>query len=308
MRNDFVRQMLVEMKNDPTIYFLTADLGWHALEPVERAFPERFINVGISEQHMVSMAAGLALEGKKVLCYSIASFATLRPYEAIRDDVCYHNLDVKIIGTGGGYNYPTHGATHHTVEDFAIMRVLPHMRVLAPAYSWEAREATKAMIRANGPFYMRLGKSPGVAFEKPSFRFALGKGYVVRSGEDIAIISTGNVLDIAVKTAEILHIRGIEACVVSMPTIKPIDEKIILKHAAKKRGIFTIEEHSVVGGLGSAVAETVLKAGMNGKQFDKFGLPADRFLKYVGDREYLLRKAGLDAAKIAARIQMKLRR
>src|SRR3989338_4440679 len=291
MRNDFVRQMLVEMKNDPPIYFLTADLGWHALEPVERAFPERFINVGISEQHMVSMASGLALEGKKVLCYSIASLATLRPYEAIRDDVCYHNLDVKIIGTGGGYNYPTHGATHHTVEDFAIMRVLPHMRVLAPAYSWEAREATKAMIRANGPFYMRLGK-----------------GYVVRSGEDIAIISTGNVLDIAVKTAEILHIRGIEACVVSMPTIKPIDEKIILKHAAKKRGIFTIEEHSVVGGLGSAVAETVLKAGMNGKQFDKFGLPADRFLKYVGDREYLLRKAGLDAAKIAARIQMKLRR
>lgn len=299
--------MLVEMKNDPAIYFLTGDLGWKALEPVEKAFPKRFINVGISEQHMVSMAAGLALEGKKVLCYSIASFATLRPYEAIRDDVCYHNLDVKIIGTGGGYNYPTHGATHHTIEDFAIMRVLPHMRVLAPAYSWEAREATKAMMRTKGPFYMRLGKSPNIAFEKPTFLFALGKGYVIRGGKDIAIISTGNVLDIAVKTAEILHARGIEACVISMPTVKPIDEGIIRKHAAKKKAIFTIEEHSTIGGLGSAVGETLLLNGLN-VRFAKFGLPADEFCKAVGDREYLLHKAGLDAAKIAARIQMKLRR
>ena len=308
MRNDFVRQMLVEMKNAPSVYFLTADLGWNALEPIEKAFPLRFINVGVSEQHMVSMAAGLALEGKKVICYSIASFATLRPYEAIRDDVCYHNLDVKIIGTGGGYNYATHGTTHHTIEDFAIMRVLPHMRVLAPAYSWEAREATKTMMRAKGPFYMRLGKSPNIAFEKPLFRFALGKGYGIREGKDITIISTGNVLDLAVKTAEILYVRGIEACVISMPTIKPIDEGIIRKHAAKKKAVFTIEEHSVIGGLGSTVAEIVLKTGLNSKHFEKFGLPADRFLKDVGDREYLLRKAGLEATKIAARIQMKLGR
>src|SRR3990167_8527425 len=160
MRRDFVTQVLIEMERDPSIVFLTGDLGFNALEKIKERFPDRFLNVGIAEQHMVGMASGLALEGKKVIVYSIASFATMRPYEQIRDDVCYHNLDVKIVGTGGGYNYATHGTTHHTIEDFAIMRVLPHMRVLAPAYSWEAREATKTMMRAKGPFYMRLGKGP----------------------------------------------------------------------------------------------------------------------------------------------------
>src|SRR3990167_8319736 len=185
MRRDFVAQILVEMERDPSIVFLTADLGFNALEGIKERFADRFLNVGIAEQHMVGMASGLALEGKKVIAYSIASFVTMRPYEQIRDDVCYQDLNVKIVGTGGGYNYATHGITHHTVEDVAIMNVLPHMQVLCPGYSWEAKEATKALFKHKGPMYLRIGKSPGIDYRKNGFAFALGCGFVVREGKEI---------------------------------------------------------------------------------------------------------------------------
>lgn len=306
MRNDFVRQMLVEMKRDPSIYFLTADLGFNALEPIEKEFPKRFINVGISEQHMIGMASGLAFEGKKVVCYSIASFAVLRPYEAIRDDVCYHDLDVKIVGVGGGYNYGAAGVTHHTIEDFAITRVLPNMKVLAPGYSWEAREATKALMQSGGPAYIRLGKSPGLSLERPGFKFAIGKGFVIREGKDVVLISTGNTLDLACETADLLEKEGNLTAVISMPTIKPIDAPLIRRYAANAKGVFTIEEHSTIGGLGDAVKDVLWASGTN-SVFEAFGIPADRFLKDVGDRNYMLRRAGLEASALSRRVQRRLR-
>lgn len=300
MRRDFVAQVLLEMERDPSIVFLTGDLGFNALEKIKEKFPERFLNVGIAEQHMVGMASGLALEGKKVIAYSIASFATMRPYEQIRDDVCYQDLDVKIVGTGGGYNYPTHGVTHHTVEDVAIMNVLPHMQVLCPGYSWEAREATKAMLRHTGPAYIRLGKSPGVPYEKgKKFTFALGKGFAVREGKDVVLVSTGNVLDIALKTADLLEKKGLSVCVLSMPSVKPFDEKLLLKHARKAKGIYTIEEHSTTGGLGAIVSSTLFTNGVEGKKFRMFGFPPESFTKDVGDRDYLLNKVGLEPTKLA---------
>jgi len=303
MRNDFVKQMLIEMRRDPSIIFLTADLGFNALEPIENMFPNRFINVGISEQHMIGMAAGLACEGKKVVAYSIASFASMRGYEMIRDDVCYHNLDVKVVGVGGGFNYGTAGVTHHTIEDFAIMRVLPHMRVLAPGYSWEAREATKALMRDKGPAYIRLGKSPGVAYEKKDFTFSLGKGFVIKEGKDVVIVSTGNVLDVACKTAEMLEKQGITVCVVSMPTIKPLDSRLIHKVVPKAKGIFTIEEHTTTGGLGSAVKEVLFDIGTPGQKFHSFGFPEDEFVRVVGSREYLLAHIGLTPNRITQKIK-----
>jgi transketolase len=303
MRHDFVAQVLSEMEHDSSIFFLTADLGFNAFEKIKQKFPDRFLNVGIAEQHMVGMASGLALEGKKVIAYSIASFATMRPYEQIRDDVCYHNLDVKIVGTGGGYNYATHGVTHHSVEDVALMNVLPHMQVLCPGYSWEAREATKAMLKHKGPTYIRLGKSPGIAYEKKHFKFALGKGFLMREGEDLVLISTGNVLDVALKTASLLEKKyKISACVLSMPSIKPFDTKLLLKHVAKAKGVFTIEEHSTTGGLGSVVAEALFSAGWDGKKFHAFGFPPESFLETVGDRDYLLNEVGLEPSKLARSI------
>lgn len=307
MRRDFVKQVVEEMGRDPNIFFLTGDLGFNALEPIQSRFPDRFLNVGIMEQHMVGMASGLALEGKKVIAYSIAPFAVMRPYEQIRDDVCYHNLDVKIIGAGGGYNYASHGVTHHTIEDVAITRVLPHMAVLSPGYSWEAKEATHAALLHNGPVYMRLGKSPGIAYEKPSFRFALGRGYVVRKGEAIVIVSTGNVLDLVQKTADLLEeALHTPVCVLSMPSLKPFDEKLLLRHARTARGVFTIEEHSTIGGLGSIVSEILFNNGLRELAFGSFGLPADSFLKAVGDRDYLLKKVGLDPVILSRKIMRAL--
>lgn len=303
MRRDFVTQVLLEMERDPSIVFLTGDLGFNALEKIKEKFPERFLNVGIAEQHMVGMASGLALEGKKVIVYSIAPFATMRPYEQIRDDVCYHNLDVKIIGTGGGYNYANHGVTHHTVEDVAIMNVLPHMQVLCPGYSWEAREATKAMLRHTGPAYIRLGKSPGVAYEKKHFAFALGKGFVAHAGTDVVLVSTGNVLDVALETARILEEKTkLSVCVLSMPSVKPFDKKLLRKHTRKAKGVFTIEEHSTTGGLGDIVSGILFGDGFDGKKFRAFGFPPESFSKEVGDRDYLLNKVGLAPQKLARSI------
>jgi transketolase len=303
MRRDFVAQVLIEMERDSSIVFLTADLGFNALEKIKERFPGRFLNVGIAEQHMIGMASGLALEGEKVIAYSIASFVTMRPYEQIRNDVCYQNLDVKIVGTGGGYNYANHGVSHHTVEDVAIMNVLPHMEVLCPGYSWEAREATKTMLHHKGPVYLRLGKSPGIAYEKKQFTFELGKGFSVREGSDIVLVSTGNVLDIAQATAELIEQKyKLSVCVLSMPCLKPFDEKLLLKYAQKAKGVFTIEEHSTTGGLGSIASAILFADGFNGKNFHAFGFPPESFLKDVGDRNYLLAKVGLEPHKLASSI------
>ena len=302
MRRDFIAQVQIEMEQNKDIMFLTGDLGFNALEPIKEKFPKRFINVGIAESHMVGMAAGLALEGKKVIAYSIASFATMRPYEQIRTGVCYDNLDVKIVGTGGGFNYPSHGVTHHTVEDIAIMNVLPNMTVYSPAYSWEAREAAKAMLNSSGPAYIRLGKSPETDYSKPSFRFQSGKGHVIKNGADIVLISTGNVLDVAMQTAFLLEEKsGLSVCVISMPSIKPFDKKLLLNKAKTAKAIFTIEEHSTIGGLGSIVSNILLHEGVAPVKFHAFGFP-DTFATLVGDRDYLLRSVGIAPDLIAKKI------
>lgn len=291
------------MENNPDIFFLTGDLGYNALEPVQERFPERFINVGIAEQNMVGMAAGLALTGKKVIVYSIASFISMRPYEQIRTSVCYDNLDVKIVGTGGGVNYPTHGVTHHTIEDVAIMNVLPNMKILSPSYSWEAIEATKAMMKDTGPAYMRLGKSPGIDYSKPHFTFEFGKGHVVREGRDIVFIITGNILDIVIQAAQkIEETTGKTVCVISMPSIKPLDKKLIMERAKNAEGIFVIEEHSTIGGLGSLAANVLWDSGILKRKFHTFGFP-DAFSKEVGDRDFLLNLIGIEAVALANKVR-----
>jgi transketolase len=302
MRKYFVEQMIVEMENNPDIIFLTGDLGFNALEPIRERFPDRFINVGIAEQNMVGLASGLALEGKKVIAYSIASFASMRPYEQIRDNVCYDNLDVKIVGTGGGVNYATLGITHHTIEDLAIMNVLPNMKVLSPAYSWEAKEATKAMMKDSGPVYIRLGKSPDANYGKADFAFEFGKGFVIRPGRDIVLVSTGNILDIVEKTADMTEkATGKTVAVISMPSIKPFDEKLIVEYAKIAEGVFTIEEHSVIGGLGSIVSSILWNHSVPKKHFHSFGFN-DVFVKEVGSREYLLSLSGIDSDMLTQKI------
>ena len=296
------------MENNKDIVFLTGDLGFNALEPLHQSFPDRFINVGIAEANMIGIAAGLALTGKKVIVYSIASFLTMRPYEQIRNDICYHNLDVKIVGTGGGFNYSTHGITHHTIEDVAIMNVLPNMQVLCPTYSWEAREATKSMMKSKKPTYLRLGKSPKTNFFKPDFKFKIGRGFVIREGKDILLLVTGNILDCGMEIAEIIKNKtGLEMSVISMPSVKPLDKKLILETSKKVKLVATLEEHSLHGGLGSEVAMLLSQSHLPKLPFIPSALP-DVFIKDVGSRDFLLNKAGLSPKKVAKNIIKKLGR
>jgi transketolase len=304
MRNDFVKQTMIEMEKNKNIFFLTGDLGFNALEPIRDAFPDRFINVGIAEANMIGVASGLALSGKTVIAYSIASFLTMRAYEQIRTDVCYHNLNVKLFGPGGGYNYAAHGITHHTVEDIAIMRVLPHMKVLNPAYSWEASGATKVALNCDGPTYTRLAKNPAMKFDSPKSSFELGRGYEIKNGKDIVILSTGNILDVAFDTARLIESSTKKSVsVISMPSIKPLASKLILNKAKNAEAMFTMEEHSEVGGFGGAVAELLVQNNVKLKVFKIFGLPADRFIKDVGSRDYLLSKAGLSSMLLSDSIK-----
>jgi transketolase len=286
MRAAFIRALLDLAERDDRIYLVVGDLGYSIIEPFVARFPARFLNVGVAEQNMTGIAAGMALCGKVVFTYSIANFPTLRCVEQIRNDVCYHNADVKIVSVGGGLGYGALGITHHATEDIAVMRALPHTVVVAPGDPIEAELATRAVVEQPGPCYLRLGKSGEPRIHQPGVDFSLGKAITVREGDDLCLIATGSMLSSAVKVAELLSRDGIQTRVLSMHTIKPLDTEAVLGAARETSAIVTLEEHSVTGGLGSAVAETL--AEFNGVRvaFKRLGLPP-MFTSQVGSHDYL---------------------
>lgn len=257
MRTAFIETLCKLAGQDDRIWLLCGDLGYGVLERFAHAFPQRFVNVGVAEQNMTGIAAGLALCGKVVFTYSIASFATFRCLEQIRNDVCYHRANVKIVAVGGGVAYGTAGYTHFAVEDLAVMRALPHMTVVAPGDPVEARLATEAIAVHHGPCYLRLGKAgePVVHTTEPAFR--LGQAIWLRPGSDVTLVSTGAVLSRAVEAARWLEDRGVSAGVLSMPTVHPLDQGAIRGAAARSAVMCVIEEHHAIGGLGDAVARAL---------------------------------------------------
>lgn len=261
MRTAFIEALCEVAATDPRIWLLTGDLGYSVLERFSGQFPNRYINVGVAEQNMIGVAAGLAMSGKTVFVYSIANFPTLRCLEQIRNDVCYHNVNVKIVAVGGGLSYASLGYTHHGVEDLAILRVLPNMTVLAPGDPVEARLATRAIAVHPGPCYLRLGKAGEPVVYQKEPKFEIGKAVVVREGSDLAILSTGGMLRTAVDAAVQLSGRGISAAVLSLPTVQPLDEKAITDVARRTGHVITLEEHGP-GGLADAVAEVLLRHGV----------------------------------------------
>ncbi|SHF64020.1 transketolase [Caldanaerobius fijiensis DSM 17918] len=223
-----------------------------------KKFPERFFNVGISEQDLMGTAAGLATCGKIPFASSFAIFATGRAFEQIRNSIAYPKLNVKIAATHAGITVGEDGATHQSVEDIAIMRAIPGMVVINPADDVEARAAVKAAAEYKGPVYIRLGRlSVPVIYEEDNYRFEIGKGIVLKEGKDVTIIATGIMVAAALEAYEILKGKGIEAKVIDIHTIKPIDEELIIKAARETGAIVTAEEHSIIGGLGSAICEVV---------------------------------------------------
>ena len=222
-----------------------------------KRFPDRFFDVGIQEGNMVGVAAGLATTGKTVFCSSFAMFATGRAYEIIRNSVAYPRLNVKICASHAGVSVGEDGATHQCIEDIALMRVLPHMLVIQPADDIEARQAVKAAYDYHGPVYLRLARLASPVFNSEDYKFELGKGVTLRDGSDVTLVATGLPVTAAMEAADLLAGCGISARVINMHTIKPIDQEILLKAARETGKIVTIEEHSVIGGLGGAVCESI---------------------------------------------------
>lgn len=305
MRIAFVDTLFSLAKEDKRIMLLTGDLGFSVFEKYMKQFPNQFLNMGVAEQNMTGVAAGMAMEGKIPLIYSIVPFVTMRNFEQIRNDICYQNLNVKIVGVGAGFSYGPYAHTHHGLEDIGILRTLANLIILCPGDPIEVALATKAMLNHIGPVYLRLGKAgePNIHKTIPSFK--IGKGILIEDGKDITIIGTSTLLQKAWEVASSLKEKGLLVRLISMHTIKPLDTQIILESARKTPAIFTLEEHSIIGGLGSAVAEVLAENRAN-VIFKRIGIP-DRFTKVIGSQEYMRTANGLSAEQIVNTILDRLK-
>jgi len=302
MRKEFFNTLLQLARSDPRIFLVVGDVGYSFVEPFVEEFPARYLNVGVAEQNMIGVSAGLSLCGKVVFCYSIGNFPTLRCLEQIRNDVCYHNANVKIVSTGGGLGYAALGMTHQVTEDIAVMRALPNMTVIAPGDSVESALATTAITQRPGPCYLRLTRENYPIIHKDNQAFEIGKAITVRAGSDIALISTGGMLNAAVQVAELLEKDGISARVLSMHTIKPLDSEAVTKAATETQAVVSMEEHGSIGGLGSAVSEVLSQIDEPKSHFLNISI-ADPFTKVIGSQEYLRNLHGLTVEAIYRRIK-----
>ncbi|MEO2069147.1 MAG: transketolase family protein [Desulfurobacteriaceae bacterium] len=252
---------LVELgKKDEKIVVLDADLsGSTKTSKFAKVFPERFFNAGVAEINMVNMAAGLAASGKIAFVSTFAMFATGRAWEAIRQTVCYPNLNVKVVCTHGGITVGEDGASHQALEDVANMRNIPNMRVIVPADDIEMKQVIETVAYTDGPFYVRLSREKFPRIFDENYKFKLGKGIVLREGKDVSVVANGVMTYFALLAAEKLEKEGVSVEVIHMPTVKPIDVELLVESASKTKAVVTAEEHSIIGGLGSAVAETLVE-------------------------------------------------
>ena len=301
MRDAFINALTDLAENDKDIVLLTGDLGFGVFEEFEARFPGQYFNVGIAEQNMMGLAAGLSLEGKKVVAYSIGNFASLRCLEQIRNDACYHDASITVVASGGGFSYGSLGMSHHTTEDLAILRALPNMVVVAPCTREEAKEATKQLVSSKGVGYLRLDKTAAeeVAEAQP---FSIGKSRIFREGNDITLIATGGILEEAVLAAKELESFGLDVKIVGIHTVKPIDKEEILKSARETGGLVVIEEHNKDGGLGSAVAEVCMDHAVLPNKFLRIGLN-NTFSSIVGSQHYLRAQYEIDHNAIVSSVK-----
>lgn len=302
MRNVFAAEITTIAAADPRVVLLSGDIGNKLFDDFKSSSPNRFYNCGVAEANMVGVAAGMAMSGLRPVTYTIASFMTYRCFEQIRLDVCYHNLPVIIVGVGGGLSYAANAGSHHCCEDVAVLRALPNMRVLCPGDPFEVTSLLRAAFAENGPVYIRLGKKgePKVHTQPPAL--TIGKGLTVREGTDACLLSTGTMLPTAIETADLLQSSGVSARVVSMHTVKPLDEELLAESSQRFDLIATIEEHSVLGGLGGAVAEWMAEQSARRARLLRVGT-SDHFMHEAGEQEHAREYFGLVASRIATRVQ-----
>lgn len=301
MRNTFVSTLIDIAKNNKDIELITGDLGFGVLKPYWEAIPDQFTNAGIAEQNMTTVAAGMALEGKTVFTYSIGNFPTIRCLEQIRNDCAYHNANVKIVCVGGGFVYGSLGMSHHATEDIALLRALPDVVVMAPGDLVEAECATRAIAEYPGVCYLRLGRGGEKRIHDHIDNFQIGKAIKIQDGKRVAIFSTGAIFEEVQGAYDILKKQGLDPIVYTFPTIKPIDQEVIEQMAEECELIVTCEEHNIVGGFGSAVAEVMAESKHKNARLVRIGLN-DQYCTIVGNQNYLRNYYGMSAEKIAERI------
>lgn len=287
------------MAADSRVIAMTADIGFRNFDRIIADFPERFFNVGVAEANMIGVAAGLALNGKVPFVFTIAPFVTMRCLEQIRVDLCYLNLPVKIIGAGGGFVYGRQGTTHHAIEEIGQLRTLPHMTIISPSDPVETYQAVLQSMDLDGPAYIRIGRNKEPVLHTNGETFRIGQAETMTEGNDVTIFAHGLVVINALKAHELLQKQGIQARIVNMHTIKPLDRKSVQRCALETGAILTVEEHNVIGGLGSAVAEVLAENVSDKVLFRRLGV-ADRYLRNVAEHETLQKECGLDPAGIAA--------
>ena len=302
MRDAVVRALTELAAEDPSLVLISGDLGFGVLTDFAERFPSSYLNAGVAEQNMTAVACGMAMAGARAYTYSIGNFPTLRCLEQLRNDVCYHQADVTVVAVGGGLSYGQLGMSHFATEDLAILRTLPAMTVVAPSDPWQAYALTRQMHTAGGPQYLRIDKSLAGL---PEAKVELGKARQVRPGSDAVIFATGGILGEAVAAADFIEERGASVRVVEVHTIKPLDAETICEAAAACANVITLEEHTIVGGLGGAVAEACLTGGVKLDGFVRLGLD-DCYPGVVGDQAYLRARHGLDRFGVARSLRLML--
>lgn len=304
MRDRFIQTLCGLAEADPKIMLITGDLGFAVLDEYRKRFPKQFINAGVAEQNMTLVATGMALEGHTVFTYSIGNFPTLRCLEMIRNDAAYHGANVKVVSIGGGFSYGALGISHHATEDLAIMRSLPDVTCISPTSLGEVTEATKVITRTPGTCFLRLDKDKGPdgPADEP---FVIGRPRVLRAGKDVALFTTGGILSEVMLAADRLAAAGITCSIYSVHSLSPVEPERFVQASRAHAVVVTVEEHTVNGGLGGMVLETLADAQALPRRFVRLGL--DRcFSSVVGSQTHLRAVYGLDAPAIVARVQQLL--
>jgi len=303
MRKTCLNMVYELAKSDDRIFFIGSDLGIGTLQQFKEEMPDRFFMEGVSEANIIGMATGLAMDGKIIYVNTLATFITRRCFEQIVLDLCLHNVNVRLIGNGGGLVYAPLGPTHEAIEDVAILRAIPNMTIVAPADADEMRRLMPLTVDYRGPIYIRLAKGNDPIVTTDDVPFEIGRAIPMREGADALIVTTGITLKIALDAATSLSEQRLQAAVLHVPTIKPLDGDAILGYAAEVPVVVTIEEHSVIGGLGSAVAEVIAEANFSpAKYFKRIGIP-DAFPDEYGSQDSLMARYDITAEMIISVIK-----
>ncbi|MFH1840212.1 MAG: transketolase C-terminal domain-containing protein [Nanoarchaeota archaeon] len=296
MRTTFIRTLEKLAELNKNIVLLTGDLGFSVFEDFQKKFPDRFFNVGIAEQNMAGLAAGLALNGKKVFIYSIIPFVTFRCLEQIRNDICYPNLDVVIVGVGSGVSYGSAGFSHHAIDDVGALKSIPNLTILAPSDPLEVERLVLECVDYKHPVYLRLGKNNEVSINDPEIDIKIGKAHYVYKGKDIALVTYGNIIEEVNSACKKLGTLGRNVSLVSVPTLKPMDVSFFQNLFETHKYIFIIEEHNKIGGLGDSIFR-INKNNLNRNIFEHLAVN-DQFLCGAGNNKYFRKELGLDSEAI----------